>query len=178
MLDKTKPSASVILCQLNLRKRYESIHMHTTHFIQFTGRIWYYTANGINSCIEFVLLLQCLTLNMIRGCEIRLIVLYFFMRRKLPFLDSDVAILSIKLFTTLTRFSFWRRHPYFRGKKFSRKVHLKYFREKIFSRIYCSRENIFPRKYLPAKITSRENIFSRKYLPANFFRAANIDYVG
>ena len=55
---------------------------------------------------------------------------------------------------------------YFRGRKFSRKVNLKYFREKIFSRIYCSRENIFPRKYLPAKITSRENIFSRKYFPA------------
>ena len=55
---------------------------------------------------------------------------------------------------------------YFRGKKISRKVNLKYFREKIFSRIYCSRENIFPRKYLPAKISSRENILSRKYLPA------------
>ena len=49
---------------------------------------------------------------------------------------------------------------YFRGRKISRKVNMKYFREKIFSRIYCSRENIFPRKYLPAKITSRENIFS------------------
>ena len=58
---------------------------------------------------------------------------------------------------------------YFRGRKFSRKVNLKYFREKIFSRIYCSRENIFQRKYLPAKITSRENIFPRKYLPAIFF---------
>ena len=55
---------------------------------------------------------------------------------------------------------------YFRGRKISRKVNLKYFREKIFSRIYCSRENIFPRKYLPAKIFSRENIFPRKYLPA------------
>ena len=51
---------------------------------------------------------------------------------------------------------------YFRGRKISRKVNLKYFREKIFSRIYCSRENIFPRKYLPAKISSRENILSRK----------------
>ena len=55
---------------------------------------------------------------------------------------------------------------YFRGRKISRKMNLKYFREKIFSRIYCSRENIFPRKYLPAKISSRENILSRKYLPA------------
>ena len=55
---------------------------------------------------------------------------------------------------------------YFRGRKISRKVNLKYFREKIFSRIYCSRENIFPRKYLPAKISSRENIFPRKYPPA------------
>ena len=63
---------------------------------------------------------------------------------------------------------------FFRGRKCSRKVNLKYFREKIFSRIYCSRKNIFPRKYLPAKITSRENIFSRKYLPAIFFRAANM----
>ena len=35
---------------------------------------------------------------------------------------------------------------YFRGKKISRKWDLKYFREKIFSRIYCPRENIFPRK--------------------------------
>ena len=51
---------------------------------------------------------------------------------------------------------------YFRGRKISRKVNLKYFREKIFSRIYCSRENIFLRKYLPAKISSRENILSRK----------------
>ena len=58
---------------------------------------------------------------------------------------------------------------YFRGRKFSRKVNLKYFREKIFSRVYCSRENIFPRKYLPAKISSRENIFLRF-----FFRAANM----
>ena len=63
---------------------------------------------------------------------------------------------------------------YFRGRKFSRKVNLRYFREKIFSRIYCSRENIFPRKYLPAKVSSRENIFPRKYLPANCFRAANM----
>ena len=55
---------------------------------------------------------------------------------------------------------------YFRGRKFSRKLNLRYFREKIFSRIYCSRENIFPRKYLPAKISSRENFPSRKYLPA------------
>ena len=55
---------------------------------------------------------------------------------------------------------------YFRGRKISRKVNLKYFREKIFSRIYCSRENIFPRKYLPAKISSRENIIPRKYFPA------------
>ena len=58
---------------------------------------------------------------------------------------------------------------YFRGRKISRKVNLKYFREKIFSRIYCSRENIFPRKYLLAKISSRENIFPRKYPPAKIF---------
>ena len=63
---------------------------------------------------------------------------------------------------------------YFRGRKISRKVHLKYFREKIFSRIYCSRENIFPRKYLPAKISSRENILSRKYLPAKISSRENI----
>ena len=50
---------------------------------------------------------------------------------------------------------------YFCGRKISRKVNLKYFREKIFSRIYCSRENIFPRKYLPAKISSRENILAK-----------------
>ena len=55
---------------------------------------------------------------------------------------------------------------YFRGREISRKVNLKYFRGKIFSRIYCSRENIFPRKYLLAKISSRENIFPRKYAPA------------
>ena len=47
---------------------------------------------------------------------------------------------------------------YFRRRKFVRKVNLKYFREKIFSRIYCSRD-----KYLPAKISSRENIFARRY---------------
>ena len=58
---------------------------------------------------------------------------------------------------------------YFRGKKISRKVNLKYFREKIFSRIYCSRENIFPRKFLPAKISSREKKCQRF-----FFRVANM----
>ena len=63
---------------------------------------------------------------------------------------------------------------YFRGRKISRKVNLKYFREKIFSRIYCSREIIFPRKYLPAKISSRENILSRKYLPAKISSRENI----
>ena len=47
-----------------------------------------------------------ITLYMIRGCEIRMIVLCVLMIRKLPFLDSDVAILSIKLVTTLIRFSF------------------------------------------------------------------------
>ena len=57
---------------------------------------------------------------------------------------------------------------YFRGRKISRKVNLKYFREKIFSRIYCSREN-----NLPAKISSRENIFSRKYLPAKISSREN-----
>ena len=46
-----------------------------------------------------------ITLNLIRGCEIRMIVLYFLMGQKLPFLDCGVAILSIKLFTTLTRLS-------------------------------------------------------------------------
>ena len=36
-------------------------------------------------------------------------------------------------------------------------------REDIFANdLYCSRENIFPRKYLPAKISSRENILARK----------------
>ena len=40
---------------------------------------------------------------------------------------------------------------YFRGRKFSRKMNLRYFREKIFTR-----------KYLPAKISSRENFFPRK----------------
>ena len=63
---------------------------------------------------------------------------------------------------------------YFRERKISRKVNLIYFRENIFSRIYCSRENIFPRKYLLAKISSREIIFPRKYLPANYFPAANM----
>ena len=63
---------------------------------------------------------------------------------------------------------------YFRGRKFSRKVNLKYFREKIFSRIYFSRENNFPRKYFPAKIISRENIFSRKYFPAKIFSVPQI----
>ena len=49
-----------------------------------------------------------ITLYMIRGFEIRLIVLCVLMIRKLPFLESDVAILllSIKLVTTLIRFSF------------------------------------------------------------------------
>ena len=44
-----------------------------------------------------------MTLTMICGCEIRLVILY---ETQISFLDSDVAILSIKLFTTLTRFSF------------------------------------------------------------------------
>ena len=44
---------------------------------------------------------------------------------------------------------------------FSRRVNLKYFREKRFSRIYCSHENIFPRKYHLAKISSREIILLR-----------------
>ena len=43
---------------------------------------------------------------------------------------------------------------YFRGRKFSRKVNLKYFREKIFSRI-----DVYT---FHAKISSRENIFPRK----------------
>ena len=54
--------------------------------------------------------------------------------------------------------------PYFRGRTISRKVNLRYFREKIFSLL-------FTRKFLPAKISSRENIFPRKYL---FVRAANM----
>ena len=53
---------------------------------------------------------------------------------------------------------------YFRGRKISRKVNLKYFREKIFSRIYCSRENIFPRKYLPANLSCAANYTSRPRL--------------
>ena len=60
---------------------------------------------------------------------------------------------------------------YFRGKKISRKFDLKYFREKIFSRIKII---LSTRKYLPAKITSRENICPRKYLPAIFYRAAKM----
>ena len=51
---------------------------------------------------------------------------------------------------------------YFRGRKISRKVNLKYFREKYFREFtvhakISSRENIFPRKYLLAKM-SRENM--------------------
>ena len=73
---------------------------------------------------------------------------------------------------------------------FSRKLNLRYFREKIFSRedIFAnilftrkylpakisSREDILPRKFPIAKISSRENIFPRKYLPANCFRVANV----
>ena len=60
---------------------------------------------------------------------------------------------------------------YFRGRKISRKVKLKYFRESeytVHAKI-SSRENIFPRKYLLAKISSRENIFPRKYPPAKIF---------
>ena len=65
---------------------------------------------------------------------------------------------------------------YFRGRKISRKVNLKYFREKIFSRIYCSRENIFPRKYLPAKISSRENIFPRFFSVPQICRLVGLGY--
>ena len=64
-----------------------------------------------SSSANFSLTPLSITLNMIRGCEIRLIVLYFLMIRKLPLLGSDVVILSIKIVTTLTRFSFWQRHP-------------------------------------------------------------------
>ena len=49
---------------------------------------------------------------------------------------------------------------------FSREENFAKSEFEIFSRIYCSRENIFPRKYLLAKISSRENIFPRKYPPA------------
>ena len=85
-------------------------------------------------------------------------------RRSYTYLDSQSLL---KLYTSLVRPTLeYCITLYFRGKKISRKWDLKYFREKIFSRIYCPRENNFPRKYLPAKITSRENIFSRKYLPA------------
>ena len=59
---------------------------------------------------------------------------------------------------------------YFRGRKISRKVNLRYIRGKIFSRICWSRENIFPRKYLLAKII----IFPRKYLPAKISSPENI----
>ena len=77
-----------------------------------------------------------------------------------------IIIIIIKLYYCITL--------YFRGRKISRKVNLKYFREKIFSRIYCSRENIFPRKYLPAKITTRENNFPRKYLLGKISSRENI----
>ena len=53
--------------------------------------------------ISLIPLIMTLT---IRKCEIRLIVLYFLIRRRLAFLGSGVAILSMKLFSTLTRFSF------------------------------------------------------------------------
>ena len=43
-----------------------------------------------------------------------------------------------------------------------------FLREDIFANI------LFTRKYLPAKISSRENIFPRNYIPANCFRAANM----
>ena len=44
-------------------------------------------------------------------------------------------------------------------------------REYFFANILFTRKYL-PRKYLPAKIYSRENIFPRKNLPANCFRAA------
>ena len=66
---------------------------------------------------------------------------------------------------------------YFRGRKFSRKMDLRYFREKIFSRIYCSRENIFPRKFLPAKISSREIIFPRIVSGPQICRLVCLGYV-
>ena len=47
-------------------------------------------------------------------------------------------------------------------------------REEILSRINCSHENSFPRKYLPAQISSREKIPSRKYLPAKISSRENI----
>ena len=53
---------------------------------------------------------------------------------------------------------------YFRGRKISRKVNFKYFRENI----------LFTRKFLPAKISSRENIFSRKYPLAKISSRENI----
>ena len=66
---------------------------------------------------------------------------------------------------------------YFHGRKISRKVNLKYFREKIFSRIYCSRENIFPRKYLPAKISTCENIiFPRFFSVPQICRLVGVGY--
>ena len=57
---------------------------------------------------------------------------------------------------------------------FSRKLNLRYFREKIFSRIYYSRENIFPRKYPPAKISCRENFLSRRFPLAKISSHENI----
>ena len=93
---------------------------------------------------------------------------------------SAIKIYSNDSLGIVTFVDFWRivnynciTH-YFRGRKFVRKMNLKYFCENTFSRIYCSRENIFPRKYLPAKITSRENIFSRKYLPAKISSCATV----
>ena len=61
---------------------------------------------------------------------------------------------------------------YFRGRTFSRKVNLRYFREKIFSRII-----LFTRTFLTAKISSCENYFSRKYLPAKIVSPKYVFYV-
>ena len=65
---------------------------------------------------------------------------------------------------------------YFRGRKFSRKMNLRYFHGKIFSRIYCSRENIFPRKCLLAKISSRENTFPRMASVPHICRLVGLGY--
>ena len=68
------------------------------------------------------------------------------MTKALALESSDVKLRRVDVIYCITL--------YFRGRKISRKVNLKYFREKIFSRIFCSPENIFPRKYPLVKISA------------------------
>ena len=76
----------------------------------------------------------------------------------LPLYFISISLLPTSVLVSSHHILYYSITLYFRGRKFSRKVNLKYFHEKIFSRIiYWTRENIFP----------------RKYLPANLFRAAN-----